>query len=74
MPTIIHLTLSSVTLVCLLSSFLLLNRMKKLQQQIDEKKHEIQMAEENCWQINTELSRSILTKLRLVDRLSSSQV
>jgi len=74
MPSVTDLTLSSFTLACLFGSFFLLNRMKKLKFQIDEKKINIQTTEENLWQLNTDLSRSILTKLRLLDRLSSSQV
>ncbi len=74
MPSIIDLTISSLTLTCLIGSFYLLNRMKKLKFEIDEKKFDIQTSEENLWQLNTDLSRSILTKLRLFDRLSSSQV
>ena len=74
MPSLIDLTLSSLTVTCLCGSFFLLNRMKKLKIQIDEKKFDIQTTEENLWELNTDLSRSILTKLRLLDRLSSSQV
>jgi hypothetical protein len=74
MPSMIDLTLSSLTLACLFGSFYLLNRMKKFKFQIDEKKFDIQTTEENLWQLNTDLSRSILTKLRLLDRLSSSQI
>ncbi len=48
--------------------------MKKFKFQIDERKFDIQTTEESLWQLNTDLSRSILTKLRLLDRLSSSQV
>jgi hypothetical protein len=74
MLSMTDLTLSSLTLACLFSSFFLLNRMKKLKFEIDEKKFDIQTTEENLWQLNTDISRSILTKLRLLDRLSSSQV
>jgi hypothetical protein len=74
MPSVIDLTLSSLTFACLLGSFYLLNRMKKLKFQIDEKKFDIQTTEESLWQLNTDLSRSILTKLHLLDRLSTSQV
>ena len=69
----IHLTLSSLTFVCLLGTLFLSNQMKKLRNDIEEKKHDIQITEETLWQLNTDLSRSILTKLRLLDRLSSSQ-
>ena len=74
MPSTIHWTLSSFTAVCLLGSLLLWDRMKKLKVQIERKKFDIHTADEDLWQLNTDLSRSILTKLRLVDRLSSSQV
>ena len=74
MPSMVDFTLSSLTIVCLFGSFYLLNRMKNVKYQIDEKKFDIQTSEESLWQINTDLSRSILTKLRLLDRLSSSQV
>lgn len=74
MSSITDLTLSSLTLVCLFGSFFLLNRMKKSKYEIIQKKFDIQTSEENLWELNTDLSRSILTKLRLVDRLSSSQV
>jgi len=47
--------------------------MKKLKFEINEKKLDIETNEENLWQLNTDFSRSILTKLRLLDRLSSSQ-
>ncbi len=74
MPSMVDFTLSSITFVCLLGSFFLLNRMKKFKFEINEKKFDIQTTEESLWQLNTDLSRSILTKLRLLDRLSSSQV
>lgn len=74
MPSIIDLTLSSLTLVCLFGSFILLNRMKTFQYEIDEKKLDIETSEENLWKLNTNLSQRILTKLHLLDRLSSSQV
>jgi hypothetical protein len=74
MPSMVDFTLSSITLACLLGSFFLLNRMKKFKFEINEKKFDIQTTEESLWQLNTDLSRSILTKLRLLDRLSSSQV
>ena len=57
-----------------MGSLYLLNRMKNLQMKIQEKKFAIESSEENLWQLNADLSRSILTKLRLLDRLSSSQV
>ena len=74
MPSMVDFTLSSLTLACLFGSFIFLNRMKKFKFKIDEKKFDIQTTEENLWQLNTDLSRSILTKLRLLDRFSSSQV
>ena len=74
MPSMIDITLSSLTFACLFSSLFLLNRMKNFRYQINEKKFAIQTTEENLWELNTDLSRSILTKLRLLDRLSSSQV
>jgi len=74
MPSMIDFTLSSITLACLFTSFFLLNRMKKFKYEIDEKKFDIQTTEESLWQLNTDLSRSMLKKLRLLDRLSSSQV
>lgn len=73
MPSILDLTLSSITLACLLGTLFLSNRMRKLKIEIDEKKVDIQTTEENLWHLNTDLSRSILTKLRILDRLSSSQ-
>ncbi|CAF2446722.1 unnamed protein product [Rotaria sp. Silwood2] len=73
MPSIIDLTLTSITLACLFGTLFLSNRMTKLKIQIDEKKSDTQTTEENLWELNTDLSRSILTKLRLLDRLSSSQ-
>ena len=57
-----------------MGSFYLLNRMKNLQMKIREKKIDIETSEGNLGQLNADLSRSILTKLRLLDRLSSSQV
>lgn len=48
--------------------------MKNLKMQIDDKKDDIQITEENLWQLNSDFSRSILRKLRLLDRLSSSEV
>ena len=74
MPSMINCSISTLTFVCLLGSFYLLNRMKRLKIQIDEKKYAIETSKENLWQLNADLSRSILTKLRLLDRLSSSQV
>ncbi len=74
MLSMTDLTFSSLTLACLFGSFFLLTRMKKLKFEINEKKFDIQTTEESLWQLNTDLSRSILTKLRLIDRLSSSQV
>jgi hypothetical protein len=74
MPSMVDVTLSSLTAACLVGSFLLLNRTKKVKLETDENKFDIQTTEENLWQLNTNLSRSILTKLRLVDQLSSSQV
>lgn len=74
MAVLIDLTLTSLTLTCLLSSLYFLHRIKRLKENIIEKKIDIQTNEEHLWQINTDLSRSILTKLRLLDRLSSSQV
>lgn len=71
MPSII---ISTLTFACLASSFYLLTRLKNLQIKIREKKFAIETSEENLWQLNADLSRSILTKLRLLDRLSSSQV
>lgn len=74
MPSIIHFTLSAFTVASLLASLFLLNEMKKLRLKVEEKKFEIETVEENLWQLNHDLSRSILEKLRLMDRLSSSQV
>jgi len=74
MTMLIDFTLTSLTLTCLVSSFYFLNRVKQLKENIAEKKLDIQTSEEHLWQLNTDLSRSILTKLRLLDRLSSSQV
>ncbi|CAF1499443.1 unnamed protein product [Adineta steineri] len=74
MPSIVDFTFSSLTLACLFGSYILLNRMKNLKIEIDQKKFDIQTTEENLWQLNSDLGRSILRKLRLLDRLSSSQV
>lgn len=74
MVCMINFSISTLTFVCLVGSIYLLNRMKRLKMDIDEKKYSIESSEENLWQLNTDLSRSILTKLRLLDRLSSSQV
>ena len=74
MPSMSNWTFSSLTIACLLGSLFLFSRMKKLKFEIDEKKCVIEATEESLWQLNSDLSRSILSKLRLVDRLSSSQV
>lgn len=64
----------SLTFTCLFGSLYFLHRIRRLKNALTEKKLDIQTTEENLWQLNTDLSRSILTKLRLLDRLSSSQV
>lgn len=74
MSSVINWTFSSISVACLFVSLVLFNRMRKFKIEIEEKKFDIQTAEENLWQLNNDLSQSILTKLRLVDRLSSSQV
>lgn len=72
MLSLFDVTLSSLTLACLCGSGYLLQRIGSLKCQLVAKKLEIQATEEGLWQLNADLSRLILAKLRLVDRLSSS--
>ncbi|CAF1089001.1 unnamed protein product [Didymodactylos carnosus] len=69
MSSNIDIALSTLTLLSVYSGFFLLEKLRTLEHRIENKKRHIQISEMELWQLNSDISRSILKDIHLTDKL-----